>query len=144
MNKILTLFVVLRRFAPGSCDSGNIHEEMATTTREGLTVRMTGRLRGAESWSDRYQVVLAAFADGSDYTLVQKEIPSQLIDGDSVNLVLSGVPSEANRVQLCVVDRVRERVATFSDLKLTPKMFAHARHPALRRRPLQCGHVCRG
>ena len=127
MNKILTLLWCCAALLLASCDSGNIHEEMVTTTREGLTVRMTGRLRGAESWSDRYQVVLAAFADGSDYTLVQKEIPSQLIDGDSVNLVLSGVPSEANRVQLCVVDRVRERVATFSDLKLTPKMFERTR-----------------
>ncbi len=84
MNKILTFVWCCAALLLASCDSGNIHEEMVTTTREGLTVRMTGRLRGAESWSDRYQVVLAAFADGSDYTLVQKEIPSQLIDGDSV------------------------------------------------------------
>ena len=65
MNKILTLLWCCAALLLASCDSGNIHEEMATTTREGLTVRMTGRLRGAESWSDRYQVVLAAFADGT-------------------------------------------------------------------------------
>ena len=64
---------------------------------------------------------------------MQKEIPSQLIDGDSVNLVLSGVPSEANRVQLCVVDRVRERVATFSDLKLTPKCLSARATPCASR-----------
>ena len=49
MNKILTLLWCCAALLLASCDSGNIHEEMATTTREGLTVRMTGRLRGAES-----------------------------------------------------------------------------------------------
>ena len=127
MNKILILLCSCVAVLLSACDSGNIEEETSTAAREGLSIRLTGRLRGADTWSDRYQLVLAAFAPGSDYTLVQKEIPSQLLDGDSVNFVLGGIPAEAEKVQLCVVDRVRERVATFADFKLNAKMFERTR-----------------
>ena len=127
MNKILTLLWCCAVVLLSACDSGNIEEDTTTAAREGLSIRLSGRLSGAETWSDRYQLVLAAFDGGSDYSLVQKEIPMQLLDGDSVNFVLSGIPAEAEKVQLCVVDRVRERVATFADFKLNAKMFERTR-----------------
>lgn len=123
MNKFLTLLTASLLLS-AACDSGDIHEQVPDVGGEGIAIRMTGRLTGAQSWSDRYQVVLAAFSDGSDYSLVQKDIPSAVGEGDSVHLVLGNVPSSASKVELCVVDRVRERIAVFRELKLTPAMFA--------------------
>ena len=133
MNKILSLLWCCAVVLLSACDSGNIEEDTTTAAREGLSIRLSGRLSGAATWSDRYQLVLAAFDGGSDYSLVQKEIPTQLLDGDSVNFVLSGIPAEAEKVQLCVVDRVRERVATFADFNSTPKCLSARATPCASR-----------
>ena len=67
MNKILTLLWCCAVVLLSACDSGNIEEDTTTAAREGLSIRLSGRLSGAETWSDRYQLVLAAF-DGAATT----------------------------------------------------------------------------
>lgn len=124
MNKITILFLSIAWLLT-ACDSGDIREQQGEKESRGIIVRMSGRISGTQSWSSRYQIVLAAFSNIDDYSILQKELPTGIQNGDSIDLVLADIGGTANQVQLCVVDKVRERVAAFRQLKLTDEMFKH-------------------
>ena len=93
-----------------SCDDGRIYpEDMQFAEREGWTVKVIGAISGQDTWAAGYEVVVAAFNDESDYALITKNIPSGVQD---VELSMNAIPSEATSVELCVIDRLRQKVAT--------------------------------
>lgn len=93
-----------------ACDDGRIYPEDAQLTeREGRTAKVVGTISGQDTWAAGYEVVLAAFNAESDYALITKNIPSGVQD---VEMTMNAIPNEAICVELCVIDRLRQRVAT--------------------------------
>lgn len=95
-----------------SCDEGRIYDTYMPVETEGRTVRVRGNLSGAGSWPAGYSVAVAAFRTGEEYALVSKIVPAE---GDGAcDVVMSDIPADASNVELCAIDRLRRRVATFA------------------------------
>ena len=96
---------IIRIFAPllvamlvAACDDGPIPDRTYYDD-EGAAVKLTGQLTGADKWPDDYAAVTKNVADISD--------------GGNVELVMTGLPADVSSVELCVLNRLRQRVATF-------------------------------
>lgn len=97
-----------------ACDDGRIYPDDIDVIGEGRTVKVICPMEGVVPWSKAsggYSLALAAFAEGSQYALVTRAVTSAT---DSV-MSLTGVPAEASTVALCVIDRLRKRVATIAE-----------------------------
>lgn len=95
-----------------SCDDGPIYEKSQGTT-DGKTARMEGTLTGLATWPSKYNVAIAGFSDEDKYAVISKVITSANIDEDGhVDITLSGIPDEVKTVELCVINRLRQRVVT--------------------------------
>lgn len=93
-----------------ACDDGKIYDDgLSGPEQEGLTVELTASVTGSGSYGEDYSVALAAFAPGSDYAAVSKGVG----DGD-VSVSISGVAGDVASVELCLLNRLRKRVATFA------------------------------
>ena len=99
-----------------ACDDGRIYpEDVRLAEREGWTVKVVGTISGQDTWAAGYEVVVAAFNDESDYALITKNIPSGVQD---VAISMNAIPSEATSVELCVIDRLRQRVAILKRMEI--------------------------
>ncbi|MCM1518159.1 MAG: hypothetical protein NC117_05930 [Pseudoflavonifractor sp.] len=98
-----------------ACDEGRIYDDTAIDSREGVTVRLSGRLSGLDTWPGGYSVVVAGFDDRSDYALISKSVGYPDADG-LVEVEMTGVGEGVTTVELCVVNRLRQRVATFASV----------------------------
>lgn len=95
-----------------ACDDGRIYPETATNTqREGLVMKLKGNITGIDSWAEGYSVVVAAFDNESPYALITKNLTTE---GD-VEVTMNAIPNEAATVELCIVDRLRQRVVTLAE-----------------------------
>ena len=102
-----------------SCDDGRIYPETVITS-EGKTVILEGVLDGLDSWTSSYRVSIAGFEDADDeYASVSKVISaSDVIDG-KVNVELSGIEENVTLVRLCILDRLRKHIVTFSEVDVS-------------------------
>lgn len=101
-----------------SCDDGRIYEK-DTAYKEGKTVQIRGVIHGLETWEDNsYYVAAAGFDNNSEYAVISKIINTTDEDGQ-VNITLSGIDENVNTVELCVLNRLRQRVATFAVHEMT-------------------------
>lgn len=100
-----------------SCDEGPIYGEAFEAPTENRPLVFSGVVRGAERWTEGYDLVLAAFDSDGEYALVQK--PIRPADDGSVDVMLDAIPSEAATVEFCVTDRLRRRIVTFESLDLS-------------------------
>ena len=100
-----------------SCDDGRIYEEVVQVEREGGSVRLTGTLSGNNHWASGYSIVLAGFADDSEYAKTAKGITTN--SNGSVDMTLTGIPSEVNTIEICAINRLRKRIATFYTYEYT-------------------------
>lgn len=103
-----------------SCDEGRIYNTDTVQTVEGGTVHFSGEVKGTETWSQGYTLALAGFEDGNDYALISKNIETSVSDG-KCDITLSGIPAEVTAIELCAVDRLRRRVATFLSADYNPQ-----------------------
>lgn len=92
-----------------SCDDGPIFEHQVALPEEGRVVKLTGELKGMDSWTSGYNVVIAGFADEGDYAIISKALPAS----DCTEMVLAGISDEVTRIELCVVNRLRKRVLSY-------------------------------
>lgn len=93
-----------------SCDDGKIHDDsLSGNDNVGITVQLTGSVTGTATYGDDYNVALAAFMPGSEYAAVSKEVE----DGN-LSVTLAGVSPEAATVELCLLNRLRKRVAVYA------------------------------
>lgn len=113
MRQIYIPAIVSLAVLCSSCDEGRIEPTAQTATQAGRTVRMEATISGIESWPSGYTVSLAAFRPGDEYAEVAKTIP----EGGDVVMELSGVPSGISTVEICAIDRLRRRVATFASMQ---------------------------
>lgn len=115
INRFITIFFALTMGAClGSCDDGDISEEMNFSIDEGYTVKLNGSLNKLDQWnSSQYQVVVAAFAAQDSYPLLAKAIPSH---SDSLNFLFDGINPTCETIELCVLNLINKRVATLSSI----------------------------
>ncbi len=94
-----------------ACDDGRIYGNGVTPPQEGRVARVSGHFSGIDTWPSGYHVSVSGFKEGSDYAVISKNIS---VD----ETVLTGISDEVTELSLCVVDRLRNRVISFSSMEL--------------------------
>lgn len=108
MKKLLLIFISVSSLIFTSCDEGDITEEQVVTT-SGRTLKIAMNITGIESWPSSYTVAVAGFTDGNKYANISKNIQASMND----TLVLEGISDNVATLEICVINKLRERVATF-------------------------------
>lgn len=103
-----------------SCDEGRIYNDDTVQTEEGGSAHFSGKVTGTDTWSPGYTLALAGFEDGNDYALISKNIEIAGTDGQ-YDITLSGIPGEVTSIELCAIDRLRRRVASFLSADYSPQ-----------------------
>lgn len=105
--------------ALAACDDGRLYEKPTILPEEGRVVKLTGNLSGIGEWSNGYNVVVAGFTDDSEYAIISKSV--QTGTNGKAEVVLSGIKENVQRVELCVINRLRKRILTLrtADLNMT-------------------------
>lgn len=110
-NSLLYIFIGAAPLLFSGCDEGNITDEIFVNDSESYVVKFTADVSGIERWPDGYDIALAAFDGESDYSIIQKQLTADE-DGKAA-LVLSGIPTTARSIELCVTNKLRQRILTF-------------------------------
>ncbi|MDE6787328.1 MAG: hypothetical protein K2J46_09875 [Muribaculaceae bacterium] len=103
-----------------SCDEGRIYNDDTVQTEDGGAAHFSGIVTGTDTWSQGYTLAFAGFEDGNEYALISKNIETSVSDG-KCDITLSGIPGEVTKIELCAVDRLRRRVATFLSADFNPQ-----------------------
>ena len=103
-----------------SCDEGRIYNDNTLQTEDGGSAHFSGTVMGADTWSQGYTLALAGFEEGNEYALISKNIDISAIDG-KCEVTLSGIPADVSKIELCAIDRLRRRVATFLSTAYNPQ-----------------------
>ncbi len=115
---IFVAFLALSLLAGGgltACDDGPVYENTTSETGDdNRTATVEGTFIGWDGWTDGYSVVLAGFEDDNDYAVISKPVTAS--EG---GLTLSQIPESVTTVALCVINRLRQRVATFEEMEFT-------------------------
>ena len=77
-----------------SCDDGRLYADRLIIPEEGRVVKLTATLEGLDTWSDGYSIV----------------------DDGTVDITMSGVAEEVTTLEVCAINRIRKRVATYYEL----------------------------
>lgn len=103
-------------FAVSACDDGHVDEKSGDVTSDGFTVELTGGAGTLKSLSGfpagQNSVAIACFAEGSEFAVMQRNIPNTVSAGKADTIVMSNVPSETRTVEVAVVNVLRKRVQT--------------------------------
>ena len=75
---------------------------------------MTGNISGIDKWADGYTVALAGFKDDDVYAVVLRNLSQN--ETGSYDVVLPGITDQVSSVELCILNRLHQRVATISEL----------------------------
>lgn len=116
MRQYFLLFIAVFVFCSTftSCDDGMVHEHYNNTI-DGRVVRAVGNISGKETWADGYSLAIAGFTDNSEYAVIMKKIVEPTSDGP-IDVTLAGIPDSVSSIELCAVNSLRIRVATFATL----------------------------
>lgn len=96
-----------------SCDDGHVTENGQVYESDGYDVTLSGTFTGLDSWRGEYSVVVAGFGDDSDYSIIQKTIPSDGNGTDNVEVHLTNVSRECKTIEVAAVNNLRARLVTF-------------------------------
>ena len=120
MRHHLSFILAALALGAASCDEGRIYNDDTVQTEEGGTARFAGTISGTDTWSQGYTLALAGFEEGNDYALISKNIEISGTNGN-YDITLSGIPGEVTSIELCAIDRLRRRVATFLSADYQPQ-----------------------
>lgn len=111
MKKLFTILVVAVLLA--SCDEGRLYpEDLTDAGREGSIATATiTKAEGHATWPEGYTIAIAGFDDNGEYARISKNVTFDA--AGNASLTLDGIPAEVTRLELCALDRLRRRVATF-------------------------------
>lgn len=115
MKKMLLLLVALSAVL-AACDDGRIYEKTVVIPQEGLTLKLTGNISGLDKWPEKYSVVMAGFTDDSEYAVISQSLSASVVDDGTVIATMSGIGEEVTSLELCVINRLRRRVASLYTL----------------------------
>lgn len=113
MHFVKTILPLIAILFLASCDDGRI-DETHTYVADGRTVRLTATVRGTDTWPRGYDLALAGFADASDYASVVRLLRPD--DDGTLDVTLGGIPADVTTVELCVLNTLHQRVATYARL----------------------------
>lgn len=100
------------------CDDGRIYPSGNGLSQDGLNIEIRCKLGGADYWrsSQSYSLSAAAFGTaGDDYADVSLNISPEIA---SERIVLRGVSPAASTVEICILDRLRKKVAVFASFDI--------------------------
>ena len=116
MNKILLRLLFLTTFISSlllsSCDDGHVDDPVYNDLTERFVVKIKGIFKNRQSWTGNYSVVAACFDGESSYSVIQKVLPSNATDSTETSILISGVPTNAETVEIAIVNTLRQRIAT--------------------------------
>ena len=113
MRKPISILLFALAALLASCDDGRVEENIVTTV-EGRTVKMTGNISGIDKWADGYTVALAGFKDDDVYAVVLRNLSQN--ETGTYDVVLPGITDQVSSVELCILNRLHQRVATIREL----------------------------
>lgn len=116
MRKYICFLMLLTAIVT-SCDEGRIYEKEVVVPQEGYVMKITGQLSGADSWPEKYSLVIAGFSDDNEYAVISKVINSNIDSDGNVNVTMSGIKDEVDDVELCVINRLRKRIISFVSIE---------------------------
>lgn len=93
-----------------SCDEGRIPEKSYTNSEKGRVAKLEADIEGTNTWNSNYSIVFAGFADDNEYSQIAKNIKPDA--NGHVSLELAGIPENVTQLEICVINSIRERVAT--------------------------------
>ncbi len=94
-----------------ACDDGRIPEKAVDLTENGRVAKVDLTISGADSWPEGYIVAVAGFADNNAYARVTKDL---IPDAEGhVSVTLKGIPDDVKQLEICAINSLRRRVATF-------------------------------
>ena len=98
-----------------ACDDGRIYPSSDSDSEgSGRSVVMKGSVVGcSDFYGADFSVVLAAFSEDNRFASVTKTVKN----GDD-DILLANIPKDATSVELCVINRLRERIFTLASLPL--------------------------
>lgn len=120
MNRFVWIAVALISVPVlAGCDEGDIPESAVMDRSESRSAHIHAVLSGVDTWMPGYSVALAGFASGGSYASISKDVGSGLGDGGSeYDVTLSGIPASVSTVELCVINRLRQRVASICSVEI--------------------------
>ncbi len=105
-----------------ACDEGDIIEQDEAVRTAGKTACLTANVTGLDTWSSPYSVVLAGFAEGGSNAVVQKQLASSIASdatSGAITTSLALTSDDIATIELCVTNRLRERIVTFASMPVT-------------------------
>ncbi len=116
LSIIMSLFLSLFMTA---CDSGDIEETNYNTAKSGLNIKLTGQLSSETNWDEEENnLVIAGFSDQNNYAVMQRVIPSTMLNGEQMELVLTNVSTSVTTLELAVTNTLRKRIITLQSIDL--------------------------
>ena len=108
----LHLFLPLCLFI-SACDEGKIYpSDTAGDNASGFSVVTHAEISGySDFYGEDFSLVVAAFKEGNRFAAITK-----VITPEEKEVVLNNIPGDASTVELCVVNRLRERIFTLSSI----------------------------
>lgn len=94
-----------------ACDEGRIPEKSIDFTENGRTAKFEGDVEGIDSWSKNYTIALAGFTEDGTYAEISKDIKPDA--NGHVSMVIAGIPDDVTKLEVCVINSIRKRIATF-------------------------------
>lgn len=114
-----TAWTACALLAATACDDGHVDDPVYADNSATQVARVVGTFRGLEAWGENYQLALACFGAGSDYSIVQKNFPARRGTETIDTLTLAGVPSSAQSVEIAVCNTLRRRIATLYSMPVS-------------------------
>ena len=94
-----------------ACDDGKVEESYAAVT-EGRAVHLTAVVTGTGTWPTGYTLALAGFRADDDYAAAMYTLRPD--DEGHVDVTLTNLPADVTSVELCIVNTLHQRVASYS------------------------------
>ncbi len=111
MRRIVKFIPAVIALYMAGCDDGRIYDEAGGQILEsGFSAIIEGDIAGCDDYQDdsKYSVAVAAFKEGDSFAAVSKPV------ADGVQEIsIANIPNDVSTVELCVINRLRERVFTF-------------------------------
>lgn len=102
-----------------SCDEGDIVDRTVTDGTDTYVMEFQGQVSGIDNWAEGYDIVIAAFDDEGEYSIIQKQLAKDDADR-STSIVVGGVPKTARTIELCATNKLRRRIVSFATLAVDP------------------------
>ncbi|MBR1838414.1 MAG: hypothetical protein IJ786_02540 [Bacteroidaceae bacterium] len=116
MYKTISSFIfALAIVCVASCDDGPV-DETIVFNQDGRNVRLTAQVTGLDTWPTTLYIALAAFNNESEYAITSRRITEA---NGNLQVTLTGISEEATSIELCVLNTLRQRVATFAKIEGT-------------------------